>query len=83
MCNIHTYIHSPNAQFRGTNYLRFNISAAEPRRKASLPGCFMSGERQRSLEAPKGMYFFPLPFILHRMMLILSISSLLTWDVGL
>lgn len=29
------------------------------------------------------MHFAPLPFIFHRMMLILSVSSLLTWDVGL
>lgn len=29
------------------------------------------------------MYIVPLLFIFHRMMLILSVSSLLTWDVGL
>ena len=29
------------------------------------------------------MRFVPLPFIFRRMMLILSVSSLLTWDVGL
>lgn len=84
---LHLSIDSPNAELGGTSYLRRNnISAAEPRPKAWMlrvllaarDNALFGGSRRNAHHSAA-----PLPFIFHRVMLILSVSSLLTWDVGL